>query len=254
MNSFGAYLRKEIKEGIRSYKYLILAVGILFFAIANPIIMKMLPTIIKSQMDMDISQLMKITQSSTVMNYAGDLFEIGNIVVVLALMGILADEVREKLLAMPFSKGASAAGIVLSKTISYIAVISVLIMVGYFINYYHASILFAEDPVTLGQVAVSAALLCIYFAFNVSLIVFTSSIFKSGIAAALSALPIIYFMPLLYKINAFKPFLPYAFLENAMMNFMGPISLEWVSVLTTAALIVILNLGAIVVIKRKEVV
>ena len=46
MNSFKAYLKKEIKEGLRSYRFLAVAVVFIIFAIFYPLMLRMLPTIL----------------------------------------------------------------------------------------------------------------------------------------------------------------------------------------------------------------
>lgn len=37
MKSFRAYIKKEFIEGIRTKKFLILAVGVLFFSLSDPV-------------------------------------------------------------------------------------------------------------------------------------------------------------------------------------------------------------------------
>ena len=49
MRTFKAYFEKEIMESIRQYRYLVLAVGIIVFAILDPLMLKLLPKILANQ-------------------------------------------------------------------------------------------------------------------------------------------------------------------------------------------------------------
>src|SRR4030065_311600 len=48
---------EEIKESIRNHKYLILAVGFIFWALLDPLMLKLLPLLLKNYMPADVSVL-----------------------------------------------------------------------------------------------------------------------------------------------------------------------------------------------------
>ncbi|WP_069649888.1 hypothetical protein [Caloranaerobacter ferrireducens] len=244
MKTFQAYLKKEIFEGVRNYKYIVLTVGFIFFAVLDPLILKILPVILKNQIPIDLSQVMKITQKSAMQNYMKDLFQISNIVLALTIMGTLAEEVKGKTLVFPYSKGVSSLGIVLAKTVHYTAVVMFLVFAGFIINHYYSEILFTDEPVTFFQILKVTLMFSIYYMFNISLIIFMSSIFKSGIGAGLSALILIFFMPLLSNITFINEYLPYYLLQKAKeIDFIFNSSI-WVNIFCTLMYVIVLNLAA----------
>ncbi|MBM7614286.1 hypothetical protein [Alkaliphilus hydrothermalis] len=216
MHSFKAYFKKEILEGMRTYRYIIIASVFIGFAIFTPMMLKMLPSILESQGDgIDYSQLMKVTQTSALQNYMGNILQLGTLVVVLSLMGIVAEEVKNHLFVMPTSKELSFTGVILSKGVHYSILVSILIPIAMTINYYYVAMLFEDGVVTLQQTLSSAFHLTCYFIFIIHLLICIGSyVKKSGVVATITML-VLLAMPLLNKINALSKVLPYYFIEAA---------------------------------------
>jgi ABC-2 type transport system permease protein len=103
MGTFKAYLKKEIVESIRQYKYIVLLVGILFFAISDPIMMKLLPKILKSQTNGDLSSLFVVSPTIVLQNYIKNLFQLGAMFIVFTAAGSLCDEISTQKLVFPYS-------------------------------------------------------------------------------------------------------------------------------------------------------
>lgn len=244
MDTFTAYFKKEILESSRQYRYLVLGIGILLFAVLDPVMLKLLPSMMKGQLPVDISSLFVITQRYSMQNYVKDLFQVGNLFVTLSLMGVISDELAGGRLVFPYSKGARPWEIVLAKLIHYSLVISLFIFAGFAINYYYASILFAGDYVSAYRDANSAILIALYYEFNVSLIIFLSSIFRKGLAAGIVSLTVSYFMPLLTNIDWVKDFVPYT-LINTASTFKAPGESIQTTILSSIILIIILTGAAI---------
>jgi ABC-2 type transport system permease protein len=217
MSTFKAYLRKEIIESRRQHRYIILAVGILFFAISGPIILKLLPELLKSQMSGDISGLIVTTRKASMQGLIKDLFQLGNLFVVLALCGILSDEITTQKLVFPYAKGSSPTQIVFAKLLHYGVVIVMLIFIGFFINYYYSNLLFVGDDVAFANVIFSATLTALYFFFNLMLTMFFSSIFKKGILAGISILGLNYFSAFFSNIKGITELLPYNLVTSARL-------------------------------------
>jgi ABC-2 type transport system permease protein len=71
MITFKAYFKKEIMESKRQYKYIILAVGIIAFAILDPVMLKLLPKILENQLQGqgDLNLLIVSTPKAAINNY-----------------------------------------------------------------------------------------------------------------------------------------------------------------------------------------
>lgn len=215
MKTFKAYLEKEILEAIRQYKYLVLFFGIIFFAISGPIMMKLLPAILKGQFHGDISSLFIVTRKSVIQNYIKDLFQIGLLFIVFTASGSLSDEISSQKLVFPFSKGSSPAGIVLAKVLHYCIIILLLTLLGFCINFYYTNLLFKNDSINFTNAIISGSLVSIYFIFNMILAIFFSSFIKRGVVAGFLTIGISYFSVLLSKIDLLSNFIPYRLIETS---------------------------------------
>lgn len=221
MNTFKAYLKKEIFESYRQYRYLVLIAGIFFFAVATPIMNKLLPDILKSQMGSDKKTLSALTAlfhptiKYVLQNYIKDLFQIGTLIVVFTLCGSFSEEITTKKFVFPYAKGAIPKQIVLAKAVHYILVVTAIVICGFFINYYYTTLLFKGDAIPIDKIITSALYMCIYYVFNITLTLFFSSIIKKGIVSGIIVLVISYFSSLLNGVKAISKFSPYRLVATA---------------------------------------
>ena len=215
MSTFKAYFKKEVIEAIRSYRYIIIAVVLIFFAIADPIMLKLLPTILKSQTKMDLSSIMVINKELALQNYIKDLFQLCNIVIVLVISGTIGKEIKEGKLIFPYSKGSSPAGIVLAKALHYILYISIITFIGFSINYLYVNILFENGGVGFTQVLVSSTCVVLFFLFNISLTMVFSCLIKKDIVAGIIVLFLSYFSMVLKSVKGIYEYLPVNLIDIA---------------------------------------
>lgn len=215
MAAFKAYLKKECIESIRQYRYIIFAVGIIGFAILDPVMLKLLPKLMGDKIPGDLSSLMVFTPKSTLNSYIKDLNQIGIMVAAFALGGILCEERTSEKFVFPYSKGSSPAGIVLAKFIYYTIMISLFIVLGFIIAYYYAGILFKGEKVGIVGVLDSALLISIYFIFVISLSMLLSSIVKKGVTAGFITLITVFIISSISGIKAIDKFLPCTLVTNA---------------------------------------
>ena len=76
-------------ESKRQYKYIVLAVGIIAFAILSPVTLKLLPKILGNQLKGDLSSLFVLTPKSAINDYIKNLFQIGTLFTIFTLGSIL---------------------------------------------------------------------------------------------------------------------------------------------------------------------
>lgn len=215
MGTYKSYLKKESLEALRQYKYVVLAVGILFFSIVDPIMMKLLPTMLKAQLSGDLASLFVTNRRIVMQSYIKDLFQLGAMFVVFTAANSLSDEISTQKFVFPYSKGCSTRGIVLAKLSHYSIVITILTFCGFTINYYYTNILFNNDTVPYINVLISASLVAIYFIFNIILATFFSSLVKKGIVAGFITIGIGYFSTLLNSLGSIGDYIPYKLISNA---------------------------------------
>ncbi len=215
MTTFKAYFKKEIMESKRQYKYIILAVGIIAFAILDPFMLKSLPKILENQLQGDLSSLFIATPKSAINNYIKDLFQIGNLFIIFTLASTLNDEINGEKLVFPYSKGSNPVGIVLAKIIHYTIVVTILTFIGFLTCYYYGSILFKGEEVDLSGVMNSAILMSVYYFFNIALVTLFSSFVKKGVTAGFITLMITFLSAALVNLNTIGKLMPYKLVQGA---------------------------------------
>ena len=216
MNSFKAYFKKEAIEAVRANKYLILFTGTVFWALLNPLMLKLLPVIMKNYVTSEIAELFSyFTRDSAFTNFLGDLFEMGTLFMVFSLMGLIAGEVYGKKLTFPYSRGASPAGMVLAKYIHYLVTINVLILIAFITNYFYIIYLFTDGILSIGIVLKSALLYMLYYSMLLSILIFFSSIFKRSILAGITTLVLAYSLSIFNQFKDIRFYFPAYLLYKA---------------------------------------
>lgn len=254
MNSFKAHFRKEIIEGIRTHRFLIIAIGILGFSILDPVILKLTPKILESQAGgLDISSMIELSQSAAIRSYMTHLFQISSLVVALNLMGIISNELKDKTLVLPYSLGSKLQETIIAKVIVYSISVMLFSVLGISIASYYSSILFEMNSLGLLEIIKAGFLYGLYFSFLTGLVTFFSSIFKKPILAGLLSLLIVYFMSPAAKFFDIVKYTPTYLLNEATTlssSFSGELI---VSFICTIGLIILLTIATIVRINRIEI-
>jgi ABC-2 type transport system permease protein len=220
MRSFRAYFKKEIKEAARSYRYIILAVGFIFWALLDPLMLKLLPLILKASLPGELlTQLTNINRDYAFQNLLKDLFQIGTLFFVFSLMGIISSEVNGKKLALPYSRGAKPEGIVLAKYLHYLITVSLFILSAFLTGYLYISGLFSGGILTLRIVLGSCFLYMIYFAVILALLLYLSSLFKKSIIPGIIVLAIVYCFSFFNQLSLIRNYLPnYLLMKAAVLG------------------------------------
>ena len=221
MSTFTAYIKKEQMESSRQSKYLILVAFFGFFALSTPIMLRLMPSIIESQMPGFPKELMEFNAVYSVQNYIKSIYQLGNMAVAFVLMGVLADERLQGKLVYPASQGASMTGVVGAKLVHYGAAVSAIVFVSAMLTYYYSVVLFPGSDPGVAAAARSAGLLAAYFATRVVIVVFASALFTKALAAGLAALVVSYVEPIVTSLPHWKSFVAYSLIDMANKS-LGP--------------------------------
>lgn len=240
MGTFKAYFKKEIVESLRQYKYIILAAGLILFAVLDPLMLNALPNLMKGKIPPEMAALFVTTQKSAVQDYIKNIYQIGSLFVIFSYCGTLSEEVYSHKLVFPYSKGSIPFSIVTAKFIHYSLAVVVFTFLGFMVNYYYVGILFIKDPVSFPSVMYSAALISLYMLFNIALVTLFSSIVKKGLIAGVAVLAISYLSPTLMLIKDIKEYVPYYLVEKAS-SFTYSNTTAAVVVVTAASVILIIS-------------
>ena len=139
-------LIKEFKEGLRSYKFFIISFTFVFFALLDPITLKLLPAILKSQTGMEaISSLIAINQTEAVKSYFGDVVQIVPVIMAFTISGIITKEYTGHYLDIPLTKGLNLKKMYIAKMGVYTLIMITSTILGLLVNYAYSAILFGAD-------------------------------------------------------------------------------------------------------------
>lgn len=231
-------IRKEFLEYIRTKKFLILVVVLLFIALSSPITAKLLPYIFES---IDL-QGIKITipdptYIDAVDQYIKNLSQIGIFVIIFLVSGSIADEKTNKTFEILLTKPLSRAHIIIAKFASwFIALTSTVIATAGIFYFYSVSLFEAFD---LMHFSIITGLMLVYILTVASVTLLASTFSKHSLAAA--GIGIIFFLfagPLFGIVDALTPYSPASIVGEYRTIQASGFSVELVKPLISSALII----------------
>ncbi len=209
MKSFKAYFKKEILEAIRTNRYLILFIGTIFWALLDPLTLKLLPMLLKNYIPSElVGMFSTFTRDVAFQTFLKDLFQISTLFIAFSLMGLISNEVYAKKLILPYSRGVNPSGIVLAKYIHYTITISIFILIAFLTNYFYISQLFTGGILSIEIVLKSLLLYILYYSVLLSILLCLSSLFKRGLVAGITALVLGYSLSIFNQFETIRAYLP----------------------------------------------
>ncbi len=216
MDSFIGYFFKETLEARRNYKYIILLAAIMFFSIFDPLMMRLMPLILEGELPKEVIGLINTDRSSSIIGYYGDLAQLASIALCFLASSSLGEEIRERKLIIPLSKGAEGGSIVLAKVCHYVLSSSIVLFLGIAFNYFYTELILEGEMISSAAAISSLLYFALYYIFIISLSIFFSSFITKGFIAAIATLIVLFIGSSLSQINSFGKFLPYNLILRAM--------------------------------------
>lgn len=235
-------IKKEILDGIRNYRFLIITMTYLFFAILNPVMNRFfLPSVLRSQFpnmtEELLNDMIQMTQLASVRGYIDSALQLGTIVTVLILSGVIAQEISERTFLIPTSTGKRFSDLVLGKLIVYgsgLIVVNTLCIV---VNYLYSGVIFGFDMYSIIPVVRAGILLGIYMTFLLGLLMLVGSFTRKPITAGLLVLLPGLFMGYIGSLFRIDRFLPSGLIAEGQLMAMTPSRGVYQSLIITLALI-----------------
>ena len=201
MKGLAPLLKKELREQVRNYRFLIVGGIFLLFGITTPLTLRYLPEILRLAGEDILIDVPPPTAVQSLGEYASTIGQVGLLLAVLMAMGSIANELRQGTAAMTLSKPVSRAAFVGAKlTATSLTFLVSLGVASVFCFAY--TVWLIEGASTWAFVGLNL-LLGLFLVFCLAVTLLFSSFFKSPLAAggvsiavligqaALSAVPLI---------------------------------------------------------------
>lgn len=237
-------IRKEIYDGLRNYRFLIILAGILFFALSTPIMNKLLmPQLLQSQFpnmsEEAITSMLVTTQIGNLRGFLSDISLIGMMIVVFTLSGITAAEISEKTIILPITAGKRYGQILISKLLVYGSAICAITTLSTVVNYYYAGLLFGFQ-LPLGPALRAGMLQGFYMVFVLALLMLVGTLEKKPITTAMLVLIMAAAIPSLMNLLGIHRYVPSVLLVESSMLAVIPSTAVFEATVYTLALVVLL--------------
>ena len=199
-------LKKEIKEQFRTYRFLVLMSVFLLFGLTTPLTLKYLPEIIKMAGEGVEMNFPPPTAIEALLSYAGDISQIGIFVIVLVVMGSIANELQRGTALIVLSKPISRTAFVTAKLLA-LSMTSLVSLAA------SSLVCFGYTVWLIGGADVSNfiglnIMVGLFMVFSISITLLFSSIFRSSLAAGGVALAVIIGQAILTAVPKVGDFMP----------------------------------------------
>ena len=207
MKGFAPLLKKEIREQFKLYRLVIVGGIFVFFGISDPIMLKYLPEILKLAGSGNLNiQIPTPTAAQSLAEYAGNIGQIGVLVAVLVAMGCIANELKSGTAVMTLSKPVSRSAFVSAKLLAMSMTFIVSMILGSLFCFGY-TVWLIQGAAVMPFVGLNL-LLGLFLLFCLSVTLFFSSLYKSGLAAGGLAISVVIVQAIISSIPVIGNFMP----------------------------------------------
>jgi ABC-2 type transport system permease protein len=251
-----AFLKKEFKAIFKTYRWWVIPLVFIIFALMGPPGAKLTPEILKSALPKGMEfKLPDPTLVDAFGQWFRNLSQMGLFAAILLTMGIVAEEKASGTILLVVTKPVSRANFVLSKFFAQSVWLTFSLVIAAAVTFAYSAMIFKFDM--LAEFAQANALFILYYLLVVAITVFFSTIFKSQVAAGGLALVTVMLSSLVSSLSrTFDKYAPTGLNTIGTKIGMGQTGGElaqaaWPA-LTAAILIAVLLGAAIVIFNREE--
>lgn len=151
MSGFGAFLRKEVREILRTWRIWVLPGIVLFFALSGPPLAKVTPELVGSLMSEQqpgvIIQLPDPTYVDAYLQWTKNLSQLVLFAVIIMFGGVISSEKRVGTAVLVLTKPLSRTAFVVAKAVSQMVLLAVTVVAGAVVTWGTTLAIFGEAPV-----------------------------------------------------------------------------------------------------------
>jgi ABC-2 type transport system permease protein len=234
--SFATLFRKELREYFKTYKFLIVVAVFLFFGFSTPILIKLLPEILKMSGEQIPLALPAMGPADALKSYIKNFSQIGLLVAVLVAMGSIAQERERGTAIMTMCKPVGFGSFILAKFAALTLTFGIGVTLGAIGCYYYTVLLLGS--VSAGPFIAMNLLAIAYLVVCLAVTLMYSSFFRNQLAAGGLAFATLIVMVLLSSIPVLSGYLPSALMGWAAGLAAGGSGSAWAAVFASAGVVV----------------
>lgn len=247
MRGYFAFVKKEFRESISTYKAVIMLAVFLFFGMSSPLLAKLLPQLL-SGMDLN-GMTIQIPKPTALDSYAQlfkNLTQMGLLVFLLVFCGILSKELTKGTLTLLLTKGLSRDAVILSKFTVTTILWSVSLVLASLTAYGYTVYLFPEGKIS--HLPFSVLCLWMFGVLLLALIFLSSALIPGSFGGIILPAVIIFVLLFLNLFPKFEKWNPITLASQNVALLSGSekvselIPLVWIT-FGTAAVILVLALA-----------
>lgn len=245
-------LRKEMLEQWRSYRLLIVAVVLVLFGLASPVLAKLTPEIIRLVPGgEELAPLMpQPTVADAVGQYTKNLVQFGIILAILTAMGVVAQEKDKGTAALILSKPMPRSAFLAAKFAALSLTFLVSIALAGAGAYYYTLLLF--EPLDVAGWLALNGLMLLYLLMYVALTLLASTVSRSQMVAAGLAFGFLLLLEIPGVVPGLARYLPSAVLGLGSALALGGAGSAWAAIAVSLALIIASLLASWLILERQE--
>lgn len=216
MNQISALFKKEVMESIRNFKLFALIIVFMIFGVLSPLTAILMPDIMEMVME-DAGIQFELPPVSAIDSYTqffSNVNQMGLVIMVLLMGNLLTGEFSRNTLVNLVTKGLKRHNIIIVKSIFSTLVWTIAFFLAALITYLYTIYYWDE---TINNVLLSYSLTWLFGVFLISLIMFTSSIFRSSFLGVLiSVLAVVIIMMIVSIHPSIAEYLPQYLINSNM--------------------------------------
>lgn len=248
---FGTLFGKELLENVRTHRLLILAAVLVFFGILSPVSARYMTQILTFAFtgQQELEQFLDLVPTPVALDsvdqYIKNLTGMGLLVVILLVMGLVAQEKDRGTVVLVLARPVSRFSFLAAKFAAFIAWLVVCVVAAGAVAFLYTGLLFGEwlEP---GPFAALGGLMILYFSVAAALTFLGSTLTRSSFAAAAIGLGGWAAISLAGNIRVLSPYAPSRLAAEAAQLPRGAAFTGWPAVLVSLVLIALaLGISAI---------
>lgn len=150
MSGFDAFVRKEAREILRTWRIWVLPGILLFFALTGPVLAKYTPEIIKAAGGPQVAYLSKLIPPPTLYDayaqWAKNLSQIGLFALIIIYGGLISSERKSGTAILVLTKPVSREAFVVAKALVNGAFLAAIVVVGTLVTWAGTALVFGDAP------------------------------------------------------------------------------------------------------------